>query len=105
MQESHPDEVVEGSCVAPRLFPFLGHHLGPLLGITLRHFFLDDGFELEFGFEGAEEDEGWAIVRDCRVKKQGCEPGLFITTVPPLPLPASWGNGPILRQARRFGFQ
>jgi len=32
------DKVVEGSCVAPGLLPFPGHHLGPLLGIALRHF-------------------------------------------------------------------
>jgi len=75
VQKSHLDEVVEGSCVAPGFLPFLGHHLDPLLGITLRHFFLVEGFELGFGFEGAEEDEGWAIVCDCWVKNKGVNLG------------------------------
>ena len=49
VQESHLDEVIEGSCVAPGLLPFLGHHLGPFLGVALRHFLLVETFELGFG--------------------------------------------------------
>ena len=49
MQESHLDAVVERSCAAPGLLPFLGHHLGPLLGVALRHFLLVESFELGFG--------------------------------------------------------
>ena len=49
MQEPHPDEVVEGFCVALGLLPFLGHHLGPLLGVALRHFLPVESFELRFG--------------------------------------------------------
>jgi len=35
MQQPHLDEVVEGPSGAPGLLPFFGHHLGPLLGVTL----------------------------------------------------------------------
>ena len=46
VQQSHSDEVVEGPRAAPRFFPLLGHHLGPLLRVALRHFFCAESFEL-----------------------------------------------------------
>ena len=56
MKEPLLDEVVERPCVAPRFFPFFGHHLGPLLGITLRHLNSRKVSSSVLGFEGGEED-------------------------------------------------
>jgi len=46
VQKPHLNEVVEGPLVAPRFLPFLGHHLGPVLCVALRHFFFAETFEL-----------------------------------------------------------
>ena len=46
VQKPHSDEVVEGPRGAPRLLPLFGHHLGPLLQITLRHRSSRASFEL-----------------------------------------------------------
>jgi len=70
MQESLLDEVVEGSCVAPGFLPFLGHHLGPLLGIALRHFNSWKVSSSVLRFEGAEKEGGWAIVCDGQIKNK-----------------------------------
>ena len=59
MQESHPDEVIEGPRAAPRLLPLFGHHLGPLLCIALCHFLLAEGFDLGI--------EGWKVLREMNV--------------------------------------
>jgi len=48
VQEPHLDEVVEGPRVAPRFLPLLGHHIGPLLCVALRHFSFAESFGLRF---------------------------------------------------------
>ena len=37
VQKPHIDEVTERFCGAARLLPLLGHQLGPLPGVALRH--------------------------------------------------------------------
>ena len=46
VQKPHLDEVIEGPRGALRFLPLLGHHFGPLLRVTLSHFFCVESFEL-----------------------------------------------------------
>jgi len=77
VQESLFDEVVDGPCVALGFLPFLGHHLGPLLGIALHHFNSSKVSSLVLRLEGAEKDGGWAIEYDCRLKNKDTTLGFY----------------------------
>jgi len=68
MKEPLLDEVVEGPCVAPGFLPFFGHHLGPLLDITLRHHNSRKVSSSALRFEGDEEDGGLTMICNCWVK-------------------------------------
>ena len=77
MKEPLFDEVVEGSCVAPRFLPFFGHHLGPLLSIILRHHNSRKVSSSVLRFEGVEENGGSAMVCNCWVKSKDTTLGFY----------------------------
>jgi len=104
VQESLFDEVFEGSCVAVGFLPFLGHHLGPLLGIALRHFNSWKVSSSVLRFEGAEKDGAWAIVCDCRVKNKDTILG-FHNNSPTSTTSRILGKLRTLRRPQRFGSQ
>jgi hypothetical protein len=71
------DKVVEVSCVALGLFPFLGHHIGSLVGIALRHFgsWRLSSSALRFEVEG--KDGGLSNSMRLPGQKQGYDPELL----------------------------
>jgi len=71
------DKVIEGSCVASGLFPFLGHHLGSLLGIALHHFGSWRLSSLALRFEGEGKDGGLSNSMRLPGEKQGYDPELL----------------------------
>jgi len=110
VQKPHLDEVIEGPHGAPGFFPLLGHHLGPFLRVTLRHFYYVESFEQGVEWlrvlrkttvEGRRQGAGMRLLG----KEQGHNIRLFMTTDPPLPLPAFLGSGWFFRRLRRFSFQ
>ena len=94
VQKTHLDEVVEGPRVAPRFLPLLGHHLGPLLCVALRHFSFAESFGLgSKGLRvlgtmmgGGSCGKGRRLVCNCWVKDMDAT------------------SGPLLQQAHLFHF-
>jgi len=77
MQKPLSDEVVEGSCVALGLLPFLGHHLSSLLRIALSHFGSWKLSSSALRFKGGGKDGGLSNSMRLPGEKQGYDPQLL----------------------------